>query len=580
MVRTAFQFLWITAWLIGFSAPVFAVEITAHVDRTNISSSDSVNLTITISDGEGEVDLSAITDFNVVSQGSGSGIRIINGAMTRESSYRYTLVPLRKGTLQIPGLPVEVDGKAFKTEAIAVTVSDHQETKDEFRDIFITASVSTDKPYVGQPFTYKVTIFHAPRIVNAGFQPPEFSGLDAKKIEKERSFTRIIQSRQYNVIELAYVLIPLKAGRISIDPAVLSCDVVGRNPGRSSSFDSFFNDPFFGGNRLEHKTLSTEALAVESVPLPPYTEDIPFSGLVGTFDLKSASERTTLSVGDAVTLSVTLSGSGNIMDAGDPEVSIPESFKVYPDTPEEQIEFNENGYSGTKTFKKALVPVKEGDYTVPSVKYCYFDLPSGEYRILQSAPISFHISPGTEPVGSRTGKQSAALPPSRDEKKEVQFVGHDILPLKDEPDAVLAQSGFSFPVFLLFMLIPAAGFGAIWVLGKTMNKPTHATFLMAGRAEISLKKAGKAGITEDEFLAALYTALVSSALSKAGVKGESLTGAELKGILAESPEGMAEAAADLLTRIEAARFGGGRLDPSEKSRMLADTRKIFRSLCK
>ena len=77
--------------------------------------------------------------------------------------------------------------------------------------------------------------------------------------------------------------------------------------------------------------------------------------------MTSEIENTRLAVGDSTTLTVTVQGRGNIMDAQAPQPALPEGLKTYADTPEEQIRLGADGYEGKKVFRTALVPVQAGN---------------------------------------------------------------------------------------------------------------------------------------------------------------------------------------------------------------------------
>ena len=101
-----------------------AAAATARVDRTQLAPGESLALSVTLQNGEGDVDVTAINDFKVLSQGTSTSLRIVNGATSREVIYNYLLMPQRQGQLTIPALSVTVDGQVLRTEPIAVTVSD------------------------------------------------------------------------------------------------------------------------------------------------------------------------------------------------------------------------------------------------------------------------------------------------------------------------------------------------------------------------------------------------------------------------------------------------------------------------
>ncbi len=158
-----------------------AQEMRAFVDKTNIALGDSVQLTVSVSGGEGKVDVSPIQDFKVLGRGTSTNVQIVNGQMSRETSSSFTLIPLKEGRLVIPSLNVSVDNKILKTQEIFIEVSQAVQKSDERRQyLFVEGRVSNPEPYEGEPIIYTVKFFVNVRLANVRFQKPDFKGFTAK----------------------------------------------------------------------------------------------------------------------------------------------------------------------------------------------------------------------------------------------------------------------------------------------------------------------------------------------------------------------------------------------------------------
>lgn len=565
-----------------FSLPVKAAEVRAFVDRRSIAAGESLRLTVSVAGESGTVDVTPIKDFKVISRGTSTNVKIINGRVSRETAYTYTLIPLKEGRLRIPPLSVLSGGDTFKTLEIIINVSRDPQQDVDNKDVSVESSVSNSTPFEGQQIVYTFKFYHAVQIANAKFQQPDFSGFSAKEIDERKSYTGVFSGREYNVTELKFILIPLSAGRVIISPAVLSCDIVRRVKGkRDPFFDSFFNGPFFGRTQLDSKVLRTQAIEVDVKPLPEYQGQVKFSGLVGKFDISSTLESTELSVGDSTTLSITIEGTGNIMDVELPEVVFPETYKVYADNPEEDIHFGPSGYSGKKTFRFALVPTREGHLTFPPIQLRYFDVSEGQYQILSSPPLFVTVHPA-EAKDTLEIFSAPAPDDKKSLKKKVEFTGRDILPLKEELDALSSHNALGLIQFLLFLSTPVLCFLAAKAALALSGKNGDISSIMAQRAEKALKEAHSSAASKEAFLSCLYRALVSAIFSQAGVKGESLTYAEAQDILRTRgfPAETCARAAGLLERIDAAKFGGIQMDNDFTDNLFSETKEMIRSLSK
>ena len=573
---------WAALWVAAISLTVqahAAVAVRAEVDRTAVMPGESIQLTVTVKDGQGDVDTSGLTDFKVLSQGSSTSLQIINLNTLRETAYTYMLMPRRKGRLTIPALSVTVGGKSYRTAPIEVQVSDQPApgAAADDREVWVTAAISDPAPYIGQQIAYTLTLFHRVQVTDASFQPPDFRGFTAKQIDKHSAYTKMINGREYGVTKITYVLIPLETGAHTIEPSALQLGIVRPDRRqRRSPFDDFFSDPFLNRNRVETKVLQSESVPVNIQPLPPMQNGGEFSGLVGRFDLAAAIENTQLQTGDAATVSVTVKGEGNIADAQAPPLKVPDSFKTYPDTPQEDIQLTPEGYRGQKVFRTALVPVQPGEVQLAPVQLTYFDVQSKSYRTLTAGLPPLQVKPSAT---AQAAPQVAAKPLTP-EKQAVAIIGHDILPLKEDLNALQPQRTMGWPAFLLWLLAPALAVGSLSLAQHLRRPDTSPAARMKTKALHALAAAQKAGPDHGGFLTALYQALTAAIFSKAGRSGEALTWKEAEELLrgnGTQPE-TARQAAELLSAIESNNFSGGRLSADQSRDLLERTRRMVRRL--
>jgi len=554
-----------------------AADVRAHVDRTSVALGESLQLTVSVSGDGGNVDISPIHrggKFKVLSRGTSTSVQIVNGRMNREVSYDYTLIPLREGNFSIPPLTVSSDGKTYRTQKIIIQVSKRAQSNADNRDVFVEARVSDRTPYEGQQLVYTFRLYNAVEIANdAKLQQPEFTGFTAKQIGDNKSYKSVVSGREYNINELSYLLVPLDAGKKIIDPAILECSIVRRSQRRNTL------DFFFRRGDLQHRMFRTNPLTVDVKPLPAYNSEVKFSGLVGKFSISGELEAETLKKGDSTTLSVVIQGKGNIMDAEEPEISVPEeAFKVYKDNPEEEIQLSRSGYRGKKIFRIALVPIKEGNYSLGPIRFSYFDISKGRYETLSTRAFSLLVNPSEEKdepeVFSAPSQNGQSL------KKKVQFTGRDILPLKEELDALESRNSLSPISFIFFLMIPALLYPAARAVLMFTWKSDDPASVMAQRAEKALKDASTLEASGEEFLSCLYRALVSAIFSNAGTKGESLTYSEAEKILRSNgySEGIAIQAAKLLEKIESAQYSGLGTDRAFRENILSETQQMVRQL--
>jgi len=576
MRHTLFTLLIVTLLL---PAPADAATVSAIVDRDRITPGESVNLQVSIQDGQGSVDVGAIKDFKVLSRGTSTSVNIVNGQTSRAITYNYTLIPLKEGRLEIPPLVVRVDDQSLLTRKISIQVRRDTNAQSNSRDVFVEAQLSQTNPFVGEQFTYTFRLFNAIQIANAQFQPPAFEDFTAQELENRKNYRRVINGREYAVAEVIYILVPLNSGSKKIDAAILQCDVV-RTRQTSNRRRSFFNDRFFGRTQLEPRVLRTDPMPLTVKSLPEFNGPGAFSGLVGKFNLSAQLDPATLKVGESATLTLTLQGTGNIMDAEAPDIDLPVNFKVYTDNPEEQITAGRTGYTGRKVFRAAIVPIQAGDHTLPSLSVSYFDVEHEKYVIRSTPPLALTVEPAAQ--GDRLEVVQGPETEFKSLKKQVEFTGRDILPLKQELTALKPHRSMSLFLFTLFIIGPIMVFSLVkFILMHTRKEETPAA-RMELRAHKALREAGAGNLPDEVFLTCLYRALASAILSRAGSISESLTWKEAEDILASTgyDSDQARHTAHLLEEIESTSYSGATLGTEEMARLLTVTRESVRSLLK
>ncbi len=553
-----------------------AAGVRAVVDRNRATVEESIYLQITIDGGSGQIDLSGITDFKIISRGSTNSFQMINGRTSRQLIHNYALIPLKSGNLTIPAIPVTIGGRVHLTAPIRISISEQPSVESGNRDAYVTAAVSEPAPWVGQQLIYTFRLFNAVQISEAKFQAPEFDGFDAHELEDRPSRETVTNGRKFIVTEVKFVLVPLKSGTLTIEPAVLQAGLLQRSR-RQRPFAGM--DAFFGRSEITTRILKTESITIEVKALPSAPAGSIFSGLVGSFGIRADLEKGDIQVGDSTTLAITIEGSGNIMDAAAPKVPVPTDFKIYADNPEESIQVNANGYTGSKTFRTALVPVKAGKYRIDPIGLTYFDVKTGAYR--QATTAAFNLSVAQSATADSdidVFRGTDVATPTL--KKRVEFTGRDILPLKEGLAAIQTRPPLGPWWFALLLVFPLTGYILAGLIMRATRKGDSPEQIMADRAKQALKTASVEGVSDADFLSALYRALVSAIVGKQGVMGTSLTWSEAKAQLRQLGWDAHDAAdtAHLLETIESFNYSGEALDSIKRTDLMARTRQSVRRL--
>ena len=378
-----------------------SISVTATVDKNSLTLEDSLQLSIVIKGAKNTPppQLPSLRDFRVSSAGTFSSTQYINTQRSVSIIHKYRLTPMNSGTILIGPAKVQINGKNYSTQSITVEVqvSANSATITN-KAAFVEASLSSKKAYLGEQLVYTFRLFHRVEAKNLDLRLPfDKSWFNKEDLGDPKTYIKAVNGLQYHVQELSIALFPLKIGLIEVPSAIIELDLYQRAQTRSrhDPFDQFFRDPFFSrGVQAEHKVLRSQPLSVNVLPLPDRAPK-GFKNLIGQFDISAELGKKDLEVGDTTTLTVTVSGKGNVKNISFNEPNLKNQFKIYPDKPEFKQTFYNNQITGEKIFKFALVPLEAGSRTLPEFSLPYFDSKSAQYRIAKTQQIFLNIKPSS-----------------------------------------------------------------------------------------------------------------------------------------------------------------------------------------
>jgi SH3 domain-containing protein len=90
----------------------------------------------------------------------------------------------------------------------------------------------------------------------------------------------------------------------------------------------------------------------------------------------------------------------------------PAGFRAYPAQTEVRVAPQGGRIAGSKIFRFLAVPDSAGNFTLPEMRYPYFDPATGRFEVARSTPQALAVAPGAEP---RAARLLPALMPRRGE---------------------------------------------------------------------------------------------------------------------------------------------------------------------
>lgn len=491
----------LAAWQVKAADKVRFVAEAADV----VVSGDQVRLVFTVNSQDiKDFRAPSIKGFDVLmgpSRSQQSSIQIINGKRTSNSSTAFTYILLAgsPGTYTIPAASVEVNGEKVFSNAISIKVLPQDQTSGNSgnngggsasssrsqaagsrisaNDLFITATASKTTVHEQEAIllTYKVyTVVNLRQLYG---KMPDLKGFHTQEVElpQQKTFTlEHYKGRNYNTtVWSQYVLFPQQTGKLEI-PSITFDGVVAQQTVSDDPFDAFFN----GGGYVEvKKKITTPKVVINVQPLP--AKPAGFSGAVGEFKLASSINATDVKTNDAVTIKLTLSGTGNMKLIGTPEVKFPQDFEIYDPKVTDDYKLTNSGLTGTKTFEYLAIPRHAGNFTIPAVEFTYFDLKSNSYKTLKTEAYNLKVAKGQgnadQVISDFTNKES------------VKMLGKDIRFIKLGDSSLRPKGDFFFGTvgYYLCYLIPLLLFVVFAVIYR------QKVLENANVAKVKTKKANK-----------------------------------------------------------------------------------------
>ena len=380
----------------------------------------------------------------------GSSVQIVNGSMTKSVSYTYTfvLLPQAAGNVTIGAAEVKVDGSSYRTRPLPIEIvnegegsraqqqqggsnrADDTQADAQSRigkdDILLRAVVSRSSVYKNEPLHVAFKLYTRVPYVNIvpesapsfnGFWSQDLSDPNSARVGRETYAGKVYETR----VLYDYLLYPQQVGALAIEPVEMT--VVAQVVVQSRNAD-----PFFGSGREVYnvpRKVQSQRAAVTVKPLPTGAP-ASFSGAVGNFTMDAQFPSERIAANSGATVTVKISGTGNLTFVQAPKLPLPTSFEQYNVKTTESINTSSSGISGYRQFEYPFIARAEGTYDLEPVEFTFFDPQRMQYVTLKSKPMTLEITPD-----ARGGGGDAVVMQGRGmSKEEVKMLGQDIRYIK------------------------------------------------------------------------------------------------------------------------------------------------------
>ncbi len=572
------------------------ITVEAALDRDVVGVNERITLTVTVM-GSGRAatpELPELPDFAVFPAGSSRNFSFINGQMSSSTVYTYILAPRRQGTFTIPPIAVVDGNNRYISRPLEVRVEagssapmspgpaapsppprSRRGGPADSKGVFVTAEVEPKSAYVGEQVTLTVRFYQGVRLLDRpDYRAPAATGFWVEQLPGERTYYTEVNGRKYHVTELRSALFATDAGELTIGPAEVEC-VIEDDPFARDPFSNFFSG--FGAG--ERRTVRSQPISMNVRPLPREGRPGDWAGAVGKFRIESSLDLPRVHVGEAATLTVTLTGQGNIRAVGDPKVPEVAGLRAFDSgvTVDDRREGSVAG--GVKKLTRVLIPEASGSYTVPAISISAFRPDLGRYETLRTNPLTLEVAEGgggTSPVGATGGTHLLAAS-SGPNLRFIRTGDPGLRPRRGPPWESLG--------FWLLQLAPLGGLAAVELFARHREKvegdtgyARHRRSAKEARRRLKEARAQLAGGEPRAFYGAVAQALLGYVSDRANLAAASLTATEARAELERRriDPALIEAFTTCLERCDFGRFAPGA--DGARREVMAEAESLLRAL--
>ena len=140
-------------------------------------------------------------------------------------------------------------------------------------------------------------------------------------------------------------------------------------------------------------------MSLNVLPLPE-PKPAGFNGAVGRFDIATSLTPELLRTNEVANYNIKITGSGNIKYLKAPELQVPVGIDAYTPKTDVQSKASGSNVSGTFTVDYTLMPQQVGNYTIPGIRFVYFDPQTASYKTVNGHDFDIRVERGAAGVSN------------------------------------------------------------------------------------------------------------------------------------------------------------------------------------
>ena len=401
-----------------FGNTLLAQSIAVQVSADKVQVGEPFLVAYTLDGSVEDFKLPDFKGFEAYESGKSTNVSIVNGKVSKSVTFNITIRPLSVGKFEIGPANAIISGKKVVSPPFSIEVLNASNSAKDPRtqqsqqqnqgatnqnqridapsenwkdNIFLLAQLDKTQAYVGEQVTVTYKLLRRLDYQNIEVDKlPVFKSFLSEEMEIPDQVSEGVMEykgqRFYYQAFRKVALFPTQAGMQTIDP--LTAKGVILIPEK----DPFFGTTFFSSTEPKLVFIASNTLKINVLPLPANAPSN-FSGAVGQFQAERTINTTSLAQNQSATMSLEVSGWGNLKAVSVPKLNSNKSIEVFEPEIEDTPKKNGEIYGGIRKYNYAIVPQSSGSIIIPKDEFVYFDPQQKTYISKELPEITLNVSP-------------------------------------------------------------------------------------------------------------------------------------------------------------------------------------------
>lgn len=347
-------------------APVGAVT-RAWLDRDSANAGDVVMLNIETDQRGVDPDYTPLrNDFTLGAKSANQQMQVTNGSVTVRALFGVVLTPRKSGELIVPAIRVGNERTEPLRLQVGASANDAGSSAPGAaaaaqgnEDAFVQTQVDDPQPYVQQSVGVVVRLYFATQLASGELDLEAPDGASLQRIGDDVSSVKVLNNRQYNVVERRYLLVPERSGRLVLPSARFN----GRSVG------GFFDDYFGRGNGELSARSASIPLQVRAQPANAPQPWLPLRSLQLRYT--TTPQRATAGEAAQIVVEASARGATQAQFPDLPTPSVPDA-QVFAEPAQYEERFVDGSPQLRLTRRYSIVPNRAGPLVVPGLQVAWW----------------------------------------------------------------------------------------------------------------------------------------------------------------------------------------------------------------